>query len=898
MRNASNRQSEGSERWALKLDFVGARADARPEGQEETGATFSYFKGRRSEWQAGLKSYSEIVYRDLWPGIDLVYAGTVNRMKYTFAVKPGADPNQIKLAWRGASGVALNAAGELAVTTPAGGFTDERPVSWQVADGRQVEVATKYQLAALGKPRRGQAAGAAVAYGFAVGKYDRSRELVIDPAVLVYAGFLGGSGFEGGNGIAVDSAGNAYVVGTAFSAETDFPVTAGPDVTPNGGIEAFVAKVNASGTALVYAGYIGGSGSDQGNGIAVDGAGNAYVTGRTTSNETSLPVTVGPDLTFNSDFSFQPDAFVAKVNAAGTALDYCGYIGGGAGDQGHAIAVDGAGNAYVGGTTTSPETSFPVTVGPDLTFNGGFNDGFVAKVNASGTALDYAGYIGGAGGITQGSGEHVYGIAVDGAGNAYITGEADSNEASFPVTVGPDLIYSGGTEGFVAKVAASGMALDYCGYIGGTGGETSTSVAVDGTGNAYVTGFTSSDESSFPVMVGPDLTLSGFGDAYVAKVNASGTALLYAGYIGGSNGEVGNGIAVDGAGNAYVTGFTTSDETSFPVTGGPNLTFRGGDDAFVAKVDASGTALVYSGYIGGNGDDVGSGIAVDSAGNAYVTGSTSSDETSFPATGGPDLTANGSGDAFVAKISFVPPNSAPEARCRNLTVPAGPSCTASVSIDNGSFDPDGADTITLAQSPAGPYALGPTGVTLTVTDNHGAASSCTGTVTVVDTTAPAISCPAAITANGSQASGGAVVPFTVSATDSCDASPTIVAAPPSGSFLPFGTTTVLATATDDSGNSTQCSFTVTVRTPQGQIAALLAQVEALGLAPKIEKDLIQNLDKALQELQKSNPNTGKVIRELEKFIRDVQQERGDGISVAAADALIAAAQQIIAQLGG
>ena len=339
---------------------------------------------------------------------------------------------------------------------------------------------------------------------------------------------------------------------------------------------------------------------------------------------------------------------MAKVNAAGTALVYCGYIGGSDDDFGNAIAVDSSGNAYVTGQTFSTEATFPVTVGPDLTYNDVlFSDAFVAKVKADGTALVYCGYIGG-NDEDQGNG-----IAVDSSGNAYVTGFTYSTQATFPVTVGPDLTFNnpGLSDAFVAKVNAAGTALVYCGYIGGSDDDFGNAIAVDGSGNAYVTGYTFSTEATFPKTVGPDLTSNGLSDAFVAKVNAAGTALVYCGYIGGSNDDQGNGIAVDGSGNAYVTGFTASTQATFPVTVGPDLTSNGLDDAFVAKVNAGGTALAYCGYIGGSGVDQGNGIAVDSAGNAYVTGITASTQTTFPVTLGPDLTYNGGGvDAFVVRI--------------------------------------------------------------------------------------------------------------------------------------------------------------------------------------------------------------------------------------------------------
>ena len=260
----------------------------------------------------------------------------------------------------------------------------------------------------------------------------------------------------------------------------------------------------------------------------------------------------------------------------------------------------------------------------------------------------YAGYVGGSGydvGI---------GIAVDSAGNAYVTGDTNSTQATFPVKVGPDLSHNGGIDAFIAKVRADGTGLVYAGYVGGSGGDIGFDIAVDRVGNAYVTGYTTSDQTTFPETVGPDLSYNGHTDAFVVKVNAIGSALVYAGYIGGAGTDYGNNIAVDRVGNAYLTGSTWSDQTTFPKTAGPDLSYNGVGDAFVAKVNATGTALVYAGYIGGAGDDEGLDIAVDSAGTAYVTGNTASDQTTFPETVGPDLSHNGGYDAFVAKIGGLP----------------------------------------------------------------------------------------------------------------------------------------------------------------------------------------------------------------------------------------------------
>lgn len=624
--------------WTVKLDLLHADSSVRPEGRRKCAAVFSHFRGPRGEWKTGMPSFAKIAYREAWPGIDLVYEADVNKLKYAFVLAPGADPTRIRLRYRGATELAVTNSGAMRVSTPAGDFEDEPPVAWQEANGARVAVEVEYTLADDGR------------FGFTLGDYDKTKPLILDPAVLVQCGYIGGASSDTGFDVAVDSQGNLYVAGATDSSEVTFPAKVGPGPTYNGGSlfgDAFIAKVNPQGTELVYCGYIGGRGWDHASGVAVDASGNAYVTGATGSFHTSFPVTVGPDLTWNGGSAFAGDAFVAKVNAQGTGLVYCGYIGGNNGEAGTDIAVDAAGHAYVAGYTLGPG-SFPVTVGPDLTANGA-GDAFVAKVNPGGTGLDYCGYIGGA------AVDVAKGIAVDATGSAYVFGYTDSDEASFPAQVGPDLTYNGGGDTFVAKVDALGSALVYCGYIGGNrAGEDGYDIAVDASGNAYVTGRTTSDERSFPVKVGPDLTYNGGADAFVAKVNALGTSLVYCGYVGGSATEIGLGVAVDAAGRACLTGIAGSDETTFPVEAGPDLTYNGGDsDAFVAVVNAQGTRLVSCGYIGGSGRDEGHGIAVDVTGNAYVTGATSSTEADFPVRVGPDPTYNGgSSDAFVAKLAF------------------------------------------------------------------------------------------------------------------------------------------------------------------------------------------------------------------------------------------------------
>jgi hypothetical protein len=622
----------------LGLELAGARA-VHGSGQDLLPGTSNYFVGNDpAQWHSGIANYGQVVYHGVYPGIDLVYRGNQQQLEYDFVVGPWANPGAIRLQFSGEQRLAIDAQGDLVLHTAAGDVVEQAPVVYQEVGAVRQAVAGKFEVEGKGQ------------VGFTVGAYDPSRPLIIDP-VLSYSTYLGGSGTsttiisDSADRIAVDANGNAYITGRTVS--TDFPTTPGVFQSQLGsGQNAFVTKLNASGTALVYSTYLGGHDSqgnaDVGASIAVDANGNAYITGQT--NSTTFPTTTGAIQT-QLGGNGALNAFVTKLNASGTQLVYSTYLGGSVTDAGSGIVVDSAGSAYVTGFTQS--TNFPTTTGVFQQTDPGSTNAFVTKLNATGTALVYSTYLGGS------AADFGNGLAVDGSGNAYVTGITGS--ADFPTTSGAFQTSPGnaGTTGFVTKLNATGTALVYSTYLGGDTSDFADGIAVDSTGNAYITGKTSS--TNFPTTTGAfqtHLGASGAANAFVTKLNTSGSGLVYSTYLGGSNQDLANSIALDSSGNAYVVGDTKSTDfpTAHPIQATYNSTTNG-FNALVSKLNADGTSLVFSTYLGGSGNDFGMGIALDGNGNIYVTGATSSSD--FPTTSGAFQThlASNRTNAFVAKIA-------------------------------------------------------------------------------------------------------------------------------------------------------------------------------------------------------------------------------------------------------
>jgi len=614
----------------LSWTLLGARR-VKPRAERSRAGRLLMRMGVPFDWRARPSTYGLLYYHEVYPGVRLAVESRRHAFEYRFDIAPMAKASAIRLRYEGADEVGVEGNGRALHLHKGGRALREQGLRCeQQAGSRRVAVFCAYRVA--------RALDGAYEVALDVGAYDRRRPLVVDPEIG-WSSYLGGSYYDGANGVAVDGSRNVYVVGQTDS--TDFPTPDGFDTTTSGEFfDAFVTKVDASAPSLVWSSYLGGSHSDFGFDVAVDGGGNVYVVGITDS--TDFPTPNGFDTTFGGGIY---DAFVTKVDASGSSLVWSSYLGGSDWERLylHGVAVDGCANVYVVGETRSID--FPTPKGFDTTF-GGVYDAFVTKIDASGSSLLWSSYLGG------GEREFATSVVVDRSGSAYVVGGISvSGEASmdFPTPNGFDTTLGGWNDAFVTKVDASGSGLLWSSYLGGSGGDTAFDVAVDGSGNVYVVGDTNSTD--FPTPGGFDTTYGGCcsDDAFVTKVDASGSSLLWSSYLGGggNKGDHGAGIAVDGSGDVFVTGYTVSPD--FPTPGGFDTTLDGFDDAFVTKVDASGSSLLWSSYLGGNGGEARDpDVAVDGSGNVYVVGETYS--TDFPTPGGFDTTYGPANDAFVTRI--------------------------------------------------------------------------------------------------------------------------------------------------------------------------------------------------------------------------------------------------------
>lgn len=584
------KQPRALSRDVLTMRLANAKS-ARVVGVNESPGTVNYFIGNNPKrWHTDIRTYQRVAYRGVYPGIDQIFYGQGQQLEYDFVVAPGANPRLIKLAFTGARDMVIDRHGDLVLH--ARGSQEVRlhkPFVYQELNGHKREITARYKLNAKRQ------------ISFELGEYDVNQPLIIDP-VLTYSTYLGGSRNDAGFDVAVDANGNAYVTGSTDSNE----------FSPLGGINTFVAKLNPAGTERTFLAILGGSGDDVGFSLAVDNTGAAYVAGATESVD--FPGVNANQLTFGGGAQ---DAFIAKLNPAGSAVTYATYFGGSGSDAGFGIAIDSTGNAYVTGSTNSPELS---TLGN--------TDAFITKLSPTGSERLYLSIVGGSGDDSS------FDIAVDSAGSAYVVGSTDSTNFTVANALQPNL--GGSQDVFVAKLNTTGSALVYSTYLGGSGHDSGFGIAVDGGGGAYITGSTDS----------PEFTSLGSKDVFVTKLDATGINRTYFSILGGSGDDVGFSIAADVAGNVYVTGSTSS--TNFTTTNALQQNLGGAQNVFLAKLNPAGATLVSSTFLGGSGNDAGFGIAVDSANSAYITGFTSSNN--FPTSSPLQSASAGNGDVFIAKI--------------------------------------------------------------------------------------------------------------------------------------------------------------------------------------------------------------------------------------------------------
>jgi hypothetical protein len=653
---------QSSAKPRLRMTVLRANPRSQTVGLSELPGKANYYLGKDpSKWRVNVPTYARVKYSGVYPGIDLVYYSDQGQLEYDFIVAPGANPTAIGLAVddvaRGAETTAapfrLESSGDLIVATKGGELRFHRPVLYQSAPGGgRISVDGHYAKRGKGE------------IGFEVGRYDRTKPLVIDP-VLTYSTYLGGGQTEA-RAVKLDSAGNIYVVGTTNS--LTFPtVNPAQGNAPFG--DGFVSKFTPDGSALVYSTYFGGNGFDQVNGIAVDTAGNAFVTGFTQSTDLPILNALQPAIT-PPGTPGSGEAFVAKFSPGGSLI-FSTYLGGSLNDAGTSVAVDAAGYAYIAGVTTS--TDFPVTAGAFQRFHGGtgfeiYNpnaDAFVAKIRPDGSALEYSTFLGGNNFLSDGN-DDAAAIAVDGTGNAYVVGTTSATD--FPVTGSAFQPGSPGSQNnaFVSKLSPNGSSLLYSTYIGGTCNPLppgflvtgAFGLAADDTGHAFVAGVT--ECADFPIVNALQGTFGGGSsyDTFIARFDTTqsgASSLQFSTFFGGSGAAVVAALALDGAGHLYIAG---GAHPPIPTTQGAlQPECIASSCGFLSKFTVDGSHLLYSTYLAGSRFSTGvSGLAATPT-DVLLTGTTESPD--FPITANAfQTTFQSSEDAFVTRLHFrlfIPP---------------------------------------------------------------------------------------------------------------------------------------------------------------------------------------------------------------------------------------------------
>jgi hypothetical protein len=609
----------------LKQIFIGAN-NVEPEGKNSLNYSSNFFHGNdSSKWIIEVPNFQEIYYRNIYNKIDLRYQLYNKGLKYDLILHPGANLKDIRIRYDGIERLCLKD-NNLMLKTKIYDIAEGNLFVYQGQLDQKVKFNSKYKIFNDCE------------FGFEIlNDYNKDGVLTIDPLIfLEFSTFYGGTNNDYGSDIDVDKNNNVYVTG--YSESSDLPTTKNAnDTSYNGDLDCFVFKLNQDGSSMLYSTYIGGNADDYAIGLDIDDNGNAYITGRTYS--LNFPSTQNAnDTTYNGAY----DCFVVKINSIGSRLVYSTYIGGSSDDKGEGIVLDTKGNAYVVGYTKS--TDFPITPGAhDNSFNGA-GDIFSFKLNSSGSILVYSTYIGGT------DGDVAHDIGIDPFGNAYIIGWTYSTD--FPKSSGVyDPTHNGETDCIIFKLNQSGNKLDYSTFVGGTSFDYGYGIDVDTIGNAYVTGYTLS--SNFPT-TNNSLNQSfngGSTDIFCAKINKTGSNLLFSTYLGGAGNDYGRDISIDSNGNSFVTGYSSSSDFYITRDAFDNTTNK--TEGIIFKLSQNGSNLVYSSFLGGDDNEESRGICLDSTGNVFLTGITYSNN--FPITNGVfDNVSNGNVDAFVLKISFQP----------------------------------------------------------------------------------------------------------------------------------------------------------------------------------------------------------------------------------------------------